>query len=58
MFSCQKKVVCIETNEIFDSMVEAARKYGGNSSNQVYKCCKDSTKTFAGYHWKYKNVEK
>lgn len=41
------KVKCLETQEIFNSMAEAGRKYNCNVKN----CLNDSQKTAGGYHW-------
>lgn len=48
----KKKVVCVETGECFDSMKEAAEKYG-LFYNSISACCKGRLKTTGGYHWKY-----
>lgn len=47
-----KKVICLETNEIFFSIGEACRKYNLYSQN-VSKCCSGKRNTTGGYHWKY-----
>lgn len=47
-----KKVLCIETNEIFDSLPEAA-KAKNVSSSCICNCCNGKAKTCGGYHWKY-----
>ena len=44
-----KKVKCIETDEIFESMSAADKKYGC----KVIKCLKYGRKTSGGYHWEY-----
>lgn len=45
-----KKVLCIETGEIFDSTRDASRKTGiGNIS----RACKGQYKTAGGLHWEY-----
>lgn len=50
--SCSKKVICLETNEIFDSINEAGKaKYIDPSC--IGKVCKGKLKTAAGLHWKY-----
>lgn len=49
--SC-KKIICVETNEIFDSMVETQLKTNINKS-RICLCCKNSNYTAGGYHWKY-----
>lgn len=47
-----KRVVCIETGEVFDSIKEINVKYGYQSSN-ICACCKGRVKSANGYHWKY-----
>lgn len=42
----KKKVICLTTNEIFDSEVEAARKYGITSCNILSSC--NNINTYAG----------
>ena len=44
-----KRVQCIETGEIFLSIAEATRKYGGD----IKSCLKGRQKTAGGLHWKY-----
>ena len=39
----KRKVICLTTNEIFDSMWEAERKYG-IYPNSISKCCKGTRK--------------
>lgn len=50
-----KKIICIETGEIFNSVGEAQRKY--NYKGDIGQCARDYTKgkdkTALGYHWKY-----
>ena len=45
-----KKVKCIETNEIFDSMKEAQNKY---KTTHIHDVCKGKRNTTSGYHWEY-----
>lgn len=45
-----KKVLCIETQEIFGSSREAGKKYG---TTHVHECCNGKRKTAAKLHWKY-----
>lgn len=47
-----KRVRCVETGEIFDSIMEVERKIGLPNSN-VSRCCKGKRKTCGGYHWEY-----
>ena len=48
----KKKIVCVETGVIYDSMKEAANATGANYT-ELGKCCKNSKYTTGGYHWKY-----
>lgn len=52
-YSGQKRntVLCIETGERFESMTEAAEKYGTYPCS-ISACCGGKLKTTAGYHWK------
>ena len=49
---CSKKVLCIETNTIFDSTKEAGDWLGVNGAG-ISGCCRGKYKTIKGYHWKY-----
>jgi len=46
--SCKKKVICITTNEIFESMLDASIKYN-MSANGISRCCSGNQKS-AGKH--------
>ena len=48
-----RKVVCVETNTIYDSLISAAKACGYTKSNAIWIACNDSKKTAGGYHWKY-----
>ena len=48
----KKKVLCIETNEIFESATEAAHSKGISFGN-ICAVCRGDRKTTGGYHWKY-----
>ena len=50
--SLSKKVICITTGEIFNSMREACRKYN-ISSGSMTECCQGKRKTAGGYKWEY-----
>ena len=47
-----KKVICLETDDIFKSASEAARVYKC-CNNNISACCTGRRKTAGGYHWKY-----
>lgn len=47
-----KRVRCIETGEIFDSLAEAARAVGRDRTN-ICSCLKGRQKTCGGFHWEY-----
>ena len=50
----RKKVKCIETGEIFNSLTEANEAVGGCFRNSlISKCCKHPCTTYKGYHWEY-----
>ena len=46
-----KKVLCVETGEIFESMSDAQRKTGIDISH-ISKACNGEQKTTGGYHWR------
>ena len=47
-----RRVICLTTNEVFDTMKEACKKYGINPSN-LSSCCRGKLKTTGGMRWKY-----
>ena len=47
-----KRVICVETGEVFDSIKEVSLKYGCHGSN-ISACCKGRLKSVKGYHWRY-----
>lgn len=47
-----KKVICINTGECFESIKKASEKYNLDSSS-ISKCCRGKLKTVGGYKWKY-----
>lgn len=47
-----KKILCVETGEIFESAHEASRKTGVNFRS-ISKVCLGKRKTTGGYHWEY-----
>lgn len=47
-----KKVVCVETGEVFNTVTDAAR-YIGKTNTHLCACCKGKVQTCGGYHWRY-----
>ena len=47
-----KKVICLETNKIYDSMAQAGKEYGIDYTN-IYRCCIQQRYTTVGLHWMY-----
>lgn len=48
-----KKVKCIETNQVFNSIHEAIEHLGAKYGCHIIDCCKGKRKTAYGYQWKY-----
>ena len=48
--SKSKKVICIETGVIYNSLKEAKEQTG---INNIYNVCNGKAKTAGGYHWQY-----
>ena len=48
-----RKVLCVETGVVFDSVADAARKNGIASKTNISACAKGKQKTASGYHWQY-----
>ena len=46
-----KKVICVETGQVFGTIKEA-QKYIGQKSG-ICECCKGKLETAGGYHWQY-----
>ena len=46
----KRQVRCIETQEIFESITEAQKKY---KNKHISECCSGKRKTCCGYHWEY-----
>ena len=47
-----KKVICIETQEVFESSLDVFRKTG-ISAAMVRKCCTGKSKMAGGFHWSH-----
>ena len=50
--SRQCKVICVETEEVFDFIKDAANKYNLIPC-KISACCKGKRHTTGGFHWKY-----
>ena len=48
----KKKILNIDTNQVFNSVKEASEFYHCNSAS-ITNCCKGRQNTSQGYHWKY-----
>jgi len=49
-----KRVLCVETGEIFDSIADAARSKGlYEIKTCISNVCKGKAKSCGGYHWEY-----
>ncbi len=49
----KKKVKCIETNQIFNSLIEASKFANTNPCNISCVCNNGRQKTAGGYHWEF-----
>ena len=54
----KRKVICIETKQVFDSIQEASNWYqqetgGGVITTHIVYCCKGKRKKAGGFHWEY-----
>lgn len=52
----KRPVVCVETNETFES-IRAAAKHCNIDRQCVSRACKDSLKMAGGYHWRFKDEQ-
>ena len=48
-----KKVICVETGEVFESMKHAAQANGLKNAYAIGQSCRYANKTSGGYHWKF-----
>ena len=48
-----EEVICVDTDEVFESIKSACEKYGLHHSN-IVACCNGKRATCGGYKWKYK----
>ena len=49
----KKPVRCIETNEVFESATDAARKVPGTTQSKICMACRGQRNTCGGFHWCY-----
>ena len=47
-----KKVICVETGKVFDSLIEAS-DFIGRKVSSLHSAVSGRSKTCGGYHWKY-----
>ena len=47
-----KKVLCVETGEIYESVKDASIAVNVDGST-ISKCCRGKQKTAGGFHWQY-----
>ena len=52
----RRKVRCVETGEVFNSLKEAGDKTGASASH-LSACCDGKRGTSGGYHWEYADQE-
>jgi DNA-directed RNA polymerase subunit RPC12/RpoP len=51
--SGHRAIVCVETEEYFETPLMAAQKFGKTDATNITLCCKGKTKTAYGFHWEY-----
>lgn len=51
----RKSVKCIETGEVFNSVIEAALSINKKDTSHICEVCKGKRKTAYGFHWEYAN---
>jgi group I intron endonuclease len=53
----ERKVICLETGEIFDSIMKASKKKNINFKN-ISATCLNKRRVAGGFHWSFYNKEK
>lgn len=48
----KRKVMCVETGKVYDSLLEASKECNC-SSKHIVDCCRGRRNTTGKYHWKY-----
>lgn len=56
IYSAGKKVLCVETNEVFE-WARQVEEIKGYCHSGIIQCCNGTQKTCNGYHWKYVDEE-
>ena len=51
-----RKVMCVETGEVFGTMTGAAKKHGIKSIGNICGVCRGINKMAGGYHWEYAEI--
>lgn len=54
----RNKILCVETNKIYESAEKACKDINRNSSSKITMCCNGKRKSAYGYHWEYVEEEK
>lgn len=49
----KKKVLCVETNTIYNSLFEAAQAVGLKDGGDIGRVCSGKRKSAGGYHWQF-----
>lgn len=52
-YLAEKKVKCIETGEVFSSILAAAKATGQKTSSHIGECCSGKRRSAGGYHWEF-----
>lgn len=48
-----KKVICVETQKIYNSITEAGKSVGIKKGSHIFDCCIGKRHSCGGYHWNY-----
>ena len=52
-----KKIICVETQQIFDRVSDAAKALNLKRYDKIGLCCRGERQTAYGYHWEYVEEE-
>lgn len=53
----RNKILCVETNKIYESAEKACKDINRNSPSKITMCCNGKRQSAYGYHWKYVEEE-